>query len=116
MEWQKTLYGRYSMGLKKHPFLLFGLPFMATIFAGSIYLAEFTTVRYEQYDEKVTLMSEEEALSVDKAKRKVNMKDEYYVSKCGQNDIMRIVANCVHCRDYNNLVPKMTGSRSEFLV
>ena len=110
--WQKTPYGRYSTNLKKHPFLLFGLPFMATIFVGSIYLAEFTSIRYEQYDEKVTMvcilfsfqffqlwvanrkllswtnmdffsllqMSEEEALSVDRGKRKVDMKDEYYVS------------------------------------
>lgn len=55
--WQKTAYGRYSTSLQKHPFLLFGLPFMATLFMGSIYLAEFTSVRYEQYDEKVTLVS-----------------------------------------------------------
>lgn len=78
--WQRTIYGRYSTGLKKHPFLLFGLPFLATMFVGSIYLAEFTSVRYEQYDEKVTMMTEEEALKMDREKRKVDMKEEYYVS------------------------------------
>lgn len=56
--WKRSPYGRYSTGLQKHPFLLFGLPFIATIFFGSIYLAEFTSVRYQQYDEKVTLVRE----------------------------------------------------------
>lgn len=51
---------------------------MATLFVGSIYLAEFTAVRYEQYDDKVTMMSEEEALKMDREKRKVDMKEEYY--------------------------------------
>lgn len=50
------------------------------MFVGSIYLAEFTSVRYEQYDEKVTMMTEEEALKMDREKRKVDMKEEYYVS------------------------------------
>lgn len=37
-------------------------------------------MRYEQYDDKVTMMSEEEALKMDREKRKVDMKEEYYVS------------------------------------
>lgn len=121
-EWQKTPYGRYSTGLKKHPFLLFGLPFMATIFAASIYLTEFTSVRYEQYDEKVTLMSEEEALAVDKGKRKVDMKEEYYVSISLRDRKKRELwsfkigrANSQY-RDYSNLAHKTTGNRCACLV
>lgn len=79
-EWQKTWYGRYSTALKKHHFLLFGLPFFATLFFGSIYLSEFTQVKYTNYDNKVRMMDEEEALSIGRNKRKVNMKDEFYVS------------------------------------
>lgn len=76
--WQKTIYGRYSTSLKKHHFLLFGLPFIATIFFGSVYLSEFTQIRYDRRDEKVTMLDEEEALSIGQNKRKVDMKEEYY--------------------------------------
>lgn len=81
-KWQKTPYGRYSMALKRHPFLLFGLPFVATVFFGSVYLAEFTQIRYNRRDEKVQMLDEEEALSIGQNRRKVDMKDEYYVRLC----------------------------------
>lgn len=78
-QWKKTPYGRYSTALKKHPFWLFGLPFVATIFFGSVYLSEFTQVRYSARDKKVQMLDEEEALSIGQNKRKVDMRDEYYV-------------------------------------
>lgn len=58
---------------------MFGLPFIATIFFGSVYLSEFTQIRYDRRDEKVTMLDEEEALSIGQNKRKVDMKEEYYV-------------------------------------
>lgn len=78
-EWEKTLFGRYSMGLKRHHFLLFGLPFIATLLFGSIYLSEFTSLRYKKHDERVQMLDEEEALNIGKEKRKVDMRDEFYV-------------------------------------
>jgi hypothetical protein len=65
--------------LQKHPFLLFGLPFMATIVAGSFMLTPATALRYERYDRKNQQITQEEAMGLRQERRKVNMKDEYYV-------------------------------------
>lgn len=81
-EWKKTPYGKYSTQLKKHPFLLFGLPFMASLFFASLYLSEFTSIRYKNRDERVQMITEEEALKSSSAnRRKVDMREEFYVSK-----------------------------------
>lgn len=66
--------------MAKRPFLLFGLPFMSIIVAGSFVLTPATAVRYEKHDRRVRQMTRDEELGVGKAGRKVNMKDEYYVS------------------------------------
>ena len=47
--------------------------------AGSFFLTPATALRYEKHDKKVTQMSKEEALNVGKNKRRVDMKEEYYV-------------------------------------
>lgn len=78
-KWEKTLRGRYTKGLRKHHFLLFGVPFMAALYFGSVYLAEFTAIKFKMHDDRVQMMTEEEALSVGQNKRKVDMRDEYYV-------------------------------------
>ncbi|VVT57571.1 uncharacterized protein SAPINGB_P005762 [Magnusiomyces paraingens] len=78
-EWKKTPYGKYSTQLKKHPFLLFGLPFMASLFFASLYLSEFTSIRYKNRDERVQMITEEEALKSSSAnRRKVDMREEFY--------------------------------------
>jgi cytochrome c oxidase assembly protein subunit 16 len=64
----------------KHPFLLFGLPFIATIVGGSFMLTPATALRYERYDRKNQQISQEERLGLGQNRRKVDMKDEYYVS------------------------------------
>ncbi|KAI2604748.1 cytochrome c oxidase assembly protein COX16-domain-containing protein [Hypoxylon fragiforme] len=69
---------RYRKLMAKHPFLLFGLPFMSVIVAGSFVLTPATAVRYEKHDRRVRQMTKEEALGVGSSRRKVNMKDEYY--------------------------------------
>ena len=66
--------------MNKHPFLTFGLPFLAIIIAGSFVLTPATAVRYEKHDRKVRQMTQDEALNVRRAPRKVDMKEEYYVS------------------------------------
>ena len=70
---------RYRTAVQRHPFLLFGLPFITLMLAGSFFLTPATALRYEKHDKKVLQMSKEEALNVGKNKRKVDMKDEYYV-------------------------------------
>jgi cytochrome c oxidase assembly protein subunit 16 len=75
-----TFAAKYRGLMAKRPFLMFGLPFMSIIVAGSFVLTPATAVRYEKHDRRVRQMTKEEALGVGKAGRKVNMKDEYYVS------------------------------------
>jgi cytochrome c oxidase assembly protein subunit 16 len=70
---------RYRKLLNKHPFLLFGLPFLTTIVAGSFMLTPATALRYERFDRKNQQISHEEAMGLGQNRRKVNMKDEYYV-------------------------------------
>ncbi|KAI9793135.1 MAG: Cytochrome oxidase assembly [Piccolia ochrophora] len=55
---------RYRALLHKHPFALFGLPFLVTIVAGSFFLTPATALRYEKHDRKVRLMGKEEALGL----------------------------------------------------
>src|ERR1051325_8188490 len=66
--------------MSKPPFALFGLPFLIVIVGGSFVLTPATAIRYERHDRKVRQMSKEEALGVGKDRRKVDMKEEYYVS------------------------------------
>ncbi|KAF3048900.1 Cytochrome oxidase assembly [Didymella keratinophila] len=73
-----TLAAKYRKALQKHPFALFGLPFLTTIVAGSFLLTPATALRYERYDRKNQQISQEEAMGLGQNRRKVNMKDEYY--------------------------------------
>ncbi|KAK0613088.1 cytochrome c oxidase assembly protein COX16-domain-containing protein [Bombardia bombarda] len=73
-----TFAARYRAMMSKRPFLLFGLPFMSVIVAGSFILTPAAAIRYERHDRKVRMMSREEELSVGREKRRVDMKDEYY--------------------------------------
>lgn len=75
-----TFAAKYRSAMAKHPFLLFGLPFMSVIVAGSFVLTPAAAVRYEKHDRRVRQMTRDEELGVGKSGRKVNMKDEYYVS------------------------------------
>ncbi|CAG8959802.1 hypothetical protein HYFRA_00001710 [Hymenoscyphus fraxineus] len=69
---------KYRAHLAKHPFLMFGLPFIATMVAGSFFLTPATAVRYEKHDRRVRRLTKEEALGIGKGGRKVDMKEEYY--------------------------------------
>ena len=64
--------------MKKNHFVFFGLPFLLSIVAGSIYLQNFTAVKWERYDEKYRQLGEEEMLSVIENKRPVDKKNDYY--------------------------------------
>ncbi|OCK82204.1 cytochrome c oxidase-assembly factor COX16 [Lepidopterella palustris CBS 459.81] len=69
---------KYRFHLRKHPFLLFGLPFVVTIVAGSFFLTPATALRYERHDRKVRQLTTEETLSLGKNRRKVDIREEYY--------------------------------------
>lgn len=76
---QNTLGARYRRSLSRHPFLLFGLPFIGTILAGSFFLTPATALRYERHDRKIQRISQEEAMGLGRNKRKVDLNEEYYV-------------------------------------
>jgi len=73
-----TIAARYRSVLKRHPFALFGLPFIATMVAGSFFLTPATAIRYEKHDRRVRRLSKEEELGIGKAGRRVDMNEEYY--------------------------------------
>jgi len=79
-------YGRIlRRAIQKNPFLLFGVPFIGTIVAGSFFLSSATSLRYERRDEKVKQVSKEDALGLDRNRRKVNLRDEYYRLQMGES-------------------------------
>ncbi|KAI9861989.1 MAG: Cytochrome oxidase assembly [Trichoglossum hirsutum] len=83
-----TIGARYRVALNKHPFLLFGLPFITTIVAGSFFLTPATALRYERHDRRVQQMTKDEELGIGKDRRKVDMNEEYYVN----GDVQRLAA------------------------
>lgn len=76
--YESSIAGKYMKLLKKNHFVFFGLPFMLSIVAGSIYLQKFTAVKWEKFDEKYQQVSEKEALSILNNKREFNAKEDYY--------------------------------------
>ncbi|KAK2591922.1 Cytochrome oxidase assembly, partial [Conoideocrella luteorostrata] len=71
---------QYRRLMSKHPFVMFGLPFLAVVVAGSFVLTPAAAIRYERHDRKVRQMTKEAELGVRRGARKVDMKEEYYVS------------------------------------
>ncbi|KAK2729439.1 cytochrome c oxidase-assembly factor cox16 [Colletotrichum kahawae] len=69
---------RYRAMMAKRPFLLFGLPFVAVMVAGSFVLTPATAIRYEKHDRRVRQMTKDEELNMRRSARKVDMKEEYY--------------------------------------
>ncbi|CAH2353191.1 cytochrome c oxidase assembly protein Cox16p, mitochondrial [[Candida] railenensis] len=76
--YDKTFAGKYQKLLKRNHFIFFGLPFMLSVVAGSIFLQKFTSVKYERHDEKYRQIGEKEMLGMIENKREVNKKDDYY--------------------------------------
>lgn len=74
-----NLGAKYRAVMSKRPFLMFGLPFLAIIVAGSFVLTPATAIRYEKHDRRVRQLSKEEELNVRRAPRRVDMREEYYV-------------------------------------
>ncbi|KAM0720798.1 hypothetical protein Q7P37_003083 [Cladosporium fusiforme] len=76
--YDNTLPARYRAALARHPFALFGLPFVGTMLLGSFFLTPATALRYERHDRKVKTMTEDEKLGIGKDRRRIDMKEEYY--------------------------------------
>ncbi|KIR56789.1 cytochrome c oxidase-assembly factor COX16 [Cryptococcus gattii Ru294] len=64
--------------IRRHPFVLFGLPFVGIIVGSSFFLQAFTQTRYDYQETKVKSMGKEEELGMKGGRRKVDLKEEYY--------------------------------------
>ncbi|ORY66793.1 cytochrome c oxidase assembly protein COX16-domain-containing protein [Leucosporidium creatinivorum] len=77
----------FTLSLRKHPFALFGLPFIATIVIASWGLSSFTQTRYDLRDEKVHAVTKEEELGMKKGRRKFDVREEYYRLQAKGNEM-----------------------------
>ncbi|KAI8378357.1 cytochrome c oxidase assembly protein COX16-domain-containing protein [Blakeslea trispora] len=63
---------------KQRPFLFFGLPFITVMVVGSFGLAQLTQTKYDHRDRRHTAVAKEEALGMDKSRRKLSLQEEYF--------------------------------------
>lgn len=63
---------------RRRPFFMFGLPFISILVLGSFALSSFTQTRYDLRNSKVQTLSQEEALKMDKKRKKVDIREEYW--------------------------------------
>ncbi|KAL4067993.1 cytochrome c oxidase assembly protein COX16-domain-containing protein [Scleroderma yunnanense] len=63
--------------IKKYP-LLFGVPFCLIVVGASFGLQAFTQTRYDLQDHKIKQISNEQALGLDRAKKKIDIREEYF--------------------------------------
>ncbi|THH12548.1 hypothetical protein EW146_g7590 [Bondarzewia mesenterica] len=66
--------------IRRNP-LLFGVPFVCLIVGASFGLQAFTQTRYELHNQKVTQMSKEQELGLNKDRKKFDIREEYFVSR-----------------------------------
>ncbi|GAA5820895.1 hypothetical protein JCM10212_006258 [Sporobolomyces blumeae] len=70
-----------SASLRRRPFVLFGLPFLAVLTLSSFALSRFTQTRYDLRDQRVSTLSKEEELRMKKGRRKWDVREEYWRAK-----------------------------------
>lgn len=86
--YESTVPAKYRAALARHPFMLFGLPFIATMVLGSFFLTPATAIRYEKHDRKVRQVTKEEELGIGKDRRRIDLKEEYYVRLPNHNSAL----------------------------
>jgi cytochrome c oxidase assembly protein subunit 16 len=70
--------------VRKRPFLLFGLPFIGIVVAGSFFLTPVTANRYDSFDKKRRWVEKQDAFGkTGLQRRKFDAREEYYVSLAG---------------------------------
>lgn len=78
LAYDKTVAGKYQNLVRKNHFLYFGLPFMLSIVAGSLYLQRFVELKWERFDDKYQQLHEEEMLGLIDNRRSFDKRDDYY--------------------------------------
>ena len=85
---------------------MFGLPFVSLLVLGSFALSSFTQTRYDLRNSKVQTLSKEEELNMDKKRKKVDIKEEYY--RLQAKDLMSESGGGVDSWE-NKRVPRLPG-------
>lgn len=94
--------------VRKRPFLLFGLPFIGIVVAGSFFLTPVTANRYDQFDRKRRWVEKQDAFdSTGLQRRKFDAREEYYVSLATTSSSMSNI-----CSDWLQRI-LTTGSRGD---
>ncbi|KAI7860105.1 cytochrome c oxidase assembly protein COX16-domain-containing protein [Circinella umbellata] len=75
---KKGTFDPLAAKVKQRPFLFFGLPFIAIIIGGSFGLSQLTQTRYDHRDMRHKKVAKEEALGMDKNRRKLSLQEEYW--------------------------------------
>ncbi|KAI8643209.1 cytochrome c oxidase assembly protein COX16-domain-containing protein [Parasitella parasitica] len=83
---QQNVFSPLAAQAKKKPFLFFGLPFLAIMVAGSFGLAELTQTKFDHRDRRHTKVAKEEALGMDKNRRKLSLQEEYFRLQADADD------------------------------
>lgn len=68
--------------IRRNPTLYFGAPFVLSIVGASFLLTSLTEVRYVRHDAQVRKMNKEEALNLHADRRKIDLREEYFVRPC----------------------------------
>lgn len=66
--------------LRQRPFLLFGMPFLSLMVVSSFALQNLTKTRYDYQSSKTSTMTMEEGLGMSKDRKRVDIREEYFVS------------------------------------
>ncbi|KAF9053169.1 cytochrome c oxidase assembly protein COX16-domain-containing protein [Panaeolus papilionaceus] len=74
-----------NRAVRKHP-SLFGIPFLVLIVGASFGLSTFTQTRYDLHDKKVKIVSKEQALNLDKNRKKFDIREEYFRLNAASNE------------------------------
>ncbi|KAF2673966.1 cytochrome c oxidase-like protein [Microthyrium microscopicum] len=70
---------QFNALVQRHPFLLFGLPFISMVVVGSLFLSPVTAQRYETFDRKRRFNNKQDAFDTSGLKRrKFDAREEYY--------------------------------------
>ncbi|KZO99423.1 hypothetical protein CALVIDRAFT_510956 [Calocera viscosa TUFC12733] len=73
--------------IQKQPFLLFGLPFMTLMVIASFGLQTLTQTRYDYQNHKGKAVTKEEQLHMDKNRKKVDIREEYFRLQAGESHV-----------------------------
>ncbi|TFY61362.1 hypothetical protein EVG20_g7091 [Dentipellis fragilis] len=96
--------------LRKYPGL-FGVPFLLIIVGASFGLQSFTQTRYDLQSQRITQMSKEQELGLDKDRKKFDIREEYFVSPFLCSPIFRFTL--VHTASPLSLSPQKLSASGE---